>query len=142
MSPFPRKRFTRWAVSTATGHLCTARIAIGSGSRPLTYHPRTAFWSVTLYGDEGFLVGNPLDRYTISERTPGLVRRPDGGIDVAIESSRPRDEAHVNWLPAPDGPFYLMLRLYLPRVQALDGSWQPPPIERLPADPPIKDAQR
>jgi hypothetical protein len=93
--------------------------------------PADAFWSITLYGDDGFLVDNPLKRYAISDRTPGLVRRPDGGIDIVIERSHEPDDAPANWLPAPEAEFYLMLRLYRPRAQALDGSWTPPPIQRL-----------
>jgi hypothetical protein len=95
--------------------------------------PVDAFWSVTLYGDDGFLVDNPLDRYALSDRTPGLLRQPDGGIDIDLTHIEPA-QLVCNWLPAPDGPFYLMLRLYLPGPDALNGTWNPPPIER--TDPP------
>jgi hypothetical protein len=93
--------------------------------------PVDAFWSVTLYGDDGFLVDNPLRRYAISDRTPGLQRLPDGGIEVAIGSRPPPEDSVANWLPAPAARFYLMLRLYIPRTEVLDGSWMPPPIRRV-----------
>jgi hypothetical protein len=92
--------------------------------------PVDAFWSVTLYGDDGFLVANPIDRYSISDRTAGLVRGRDGSIDLTISSRRPGDQS-TNWLPAPSSAFYLMLRLYAPRPPALNGSWLPPPVRRL-----------
>jgi hypothetical protein len=93
--------------------------------------PADAFWSVTLYDDDGYLVANPIDRYSISDRTPGLVRGHDGSIDLTISTTRPRDQS-TNWLPAPPSTFYLMLRLYIPRPPALNGSWLPPPVRHLP----------
>jgi hypothetical protein len=92
--------------------------------------PAEAFWSVTLYDDSGFLVDNPIGRYAVSPRTPGLAVDPDGGFRAMISHVAPTDEG-VNWLPAPAGPFYLMMRLYLPGPSALDGSWGPPPIHRV-----------
>ena len=93
--------------------------------------PAEAFWSVTLYGDDGFLVANPIDRYSISDRTGGLVRGRDGSIDLTISRLPPRDQS-TNWLPAAPAAFYLMLRLYIPRASALNGDWLPPPVRRLP----------
>ncbi|WP_448624438.1 DUF1254 domain-containing protein [Geodermatophilus sp. URMC 64] len=93
--------------------------------------PVDAFWSVTLYGDDGFLVENPIDRYAISDRTPGLVRQTDGTIAIVVSARRPPSDADVNWLPAPESEFYLMLRLYIPRPEALNGAWQPPAVERV-----------
>ncbi|KXF83663.1 hypothetical protein D092_24545 [Rhodococcus ruber Chol-4] len=79
------------------------------------------FWSVTVYGPDVFLVANPVDRYAVGDRTPGLVRGPDGGLDVWV-SSRPPIAAGPNWLPAPPGEFVLMFRSYLPA----DQGWLPP----------------
>lgn len=79
------------------------------------------FWSVTVYGPDMFLVANPVDRYAVGDRTPGLVRGPDGGLDVWV-SSRPPIAAGPNWLPAPPGEFVLMFRSYLPA----DQGWLPP----------------
>lgn len=91
--------------------------------------PVHAFWSVTVYDDDGMLVPNPLGRYAVSGCTPGLVRRPDGGIAIHVGSAPPLERG-TTWLPAPEGRFYLMLRLYLPRTAALAGAWRPPPVVR------------
>jgi hypothetical protein len=93
--------------------------------------PVDAFWSVTLYGDDGFLVENPIERYAISDRTPGLVRGDDGSIDIEVGSRPPHDGSAANWLPAPDAPCYLMMRLYLPRPEVLSGMWSPPAVRRV-----------
>jgi hypothetical protein len=104
-------------------------IAFAAGALP----PADAFWSLTMYALEGPpLVPNPIDRYAIGDRTPGLVTRADGSLTIQIQHARPPEETVVNWLPAPLGAFRLMLRLYVPRAGAVDGSWAPPPIERVP----------
>jgi hypothetical protein len=92
--------------------------------------PARAFWSLTMYDGAGFLVPNAIRRYAIGSSHPGLVRRPDGSVVVAIQHDRPA-EAGVNWLPAPAGGFRLSLRLYEPRPRALDGRWKPPSLHRL-----------
>lgn len=88
------------------------------------------FWSITLYDDNGFMVANPIDRYSIGDRTKGLVTTAKGDLVIALQSSPP-SEADVNWLPTPKAPFYMMMRLYIPDGTVLDGSWQPPAIVRL-----------
>jgi hypothetical protein len=110
------------------------RIRIPRGHEP----PVQAFWSITLYGDDGFLVDNPIGRYAISDRTPGLVRQPDGTLEIEVASSPPPAGATANWLPAPESEFYLMLRLYLPRPEAIDGSWRPPAVHRVTEDVPAR----
>jgi hypothetical protein len=93
--------------------------------------PVDAFWSLTLYRREPYpLVPNALGRYAIGDRTPGLVTRTDGSLEILIQHAEPREGSRANWLPAPAGPFHLMLRLYMPQASALDGAWAPPPIER------------
>lgn len=99
--------------------------------------PTHAFWSVTIYdksydGTAGYLVKNPIDRYLINSTTEGLVRGEDGSLTIYIQNERPEDEAEAaNWLPAPDEPFYLVLRNYYPDEKALDGSWVPPAIVKV-----------
>ena len=88
------------------------------------------FWSVTLYDAAGFLVANPISRYSIGDETPGLVRGADGSLTIVVSDSRP-SETDVNWLPAPTGAFSLVLRVYDPKPQVLDGSWTPPPVIRI-----------
>ncbi|MGW4892432.1 DUF1254 domain-containing protein [Kitasatospora sp. NPDC004240] len=92
--------------------------------------PARFFWSVTMYELPGRrLVDNTLDRYSIGDRTPGLVRDPDGGLTLYVQHKRPADAEHsANWLPAPDGPFTLVLRLYGPDARVLDGRWTLPPL--------------
>jgi hypothetical protein len=93
--------------------------------------PARGFWSITMYDFDGFLVPNPVHRYSLGPTHPPLVRRADGSIVIAIQRARPA-ERDVNWLPAPAGGFRLSLRLYGPRPSVLSGAWEPPPLERLP----------
>lgn len=93
--------------------------------------PANAFWSLTMYRmEDGALVANPIDRYSIGDRTRGLLREKDGSLKIAIQSERPSEE--VNWLPAPKGRFYMVLRLYGPQAAARDGKWLPQPVTRIP----------
>jgi len=97
--------------------------------------PVSAFWSLTLYDGEGFQVANPLNRFAIGDRDP-LVRAADGAIDLVIQNEDPGAAQRANWLPAPAGPFNLILRLYGPRGPALDGRWTLPGVRLVssPAD--------
>ncbi len=99
-----------------------------------TEPPAEAFWSITMYdtsydGTAGYLVENPIGRYLVNSTTQGLVRNDDGSLTISVQRDEPDTPAgRANWLPAPDGPFYLVMRLYLPGSAALDGSWEPPPV--------------
>ncbi|MEG1039219.1 MAG: DUF1254 domain-containing protein [Pseudomonas sp.] len=94
--------------------------------------PVNAFWSLTLYDAKRLLVANPLNRYLInSPMLPDLKRDADGGVTLYIQHQRPEKAQESNWLPAPDGPFYIAGRLYWPKPEALDGRWQAPRIERM-----------
>ncbi|MFG3054331.1 DUF1254 domain-containing protein [Kitasatospora sp. NPDC048239] len=101
-------------------------LRFGPGETP----PVRFFWSATMYSlPDRMLVDNTLDRYSIGDRTPGLVHDPDGGLTLHIRHKRPADAEHsANWLPAPDGPFTVVLRLYGPAESALDGRWGLPPL--------------
>jgi hypothetical protein len=103
------------------------RIHFASDALP----PVQAFWSVTAYDDNGFMVPNPMRRYSIGDRSPGLRRHADGGITIELAKNPPPPGDKVNWLPVSDGPFYLMMRLYVPRAEVLQGKWVPPAITRL-----------
>jgi hypothetical protein len=89
--------------------------------------PAQAFWSLTLYDDEGFQVPNALDRFAIGDRDD-LTFGADRSLDLLIQHDSPGPGAENNWLPAPAGPFNLCLRLYYPSPRALDGTWMPPPV--------------
>ena len=93
--------------------------------------PVDAFWSVTMYAlPDYYLVANPIGRYSIGDRTPGLVYAPDGSLTLHLRRERPADPAAAaNWLPTPEGGFRPMIRLYQPRQAVLDGTYRLPPIE-------------
>jgi hypothetical protein len=89
--------------------------------------PVNAFWSVTLYGPDHFFVANPINRYAIGDRTAGLQYGADGSLDVSIQHDPPPGH-ESNWLPAPAGPFYLSMRLYLPKPPVLQGQYRYPTL--------------
>ena len=98
--------------------------------------PADAFWSLTLYEFvEGgqYMVANPIDRYSIGDRTPALVRNQDGSLDIWIQPDAPGDAAQrANWLPSPkSNKFYINARIYQPRPEVLDPSWKMPAVQRL-----------
>jgi hypothetical protein len=115
--------------------------AVDVGGQPLTgadkytYHfasgqlpPVNAFWSLTMYEmPQSLLVANPMNRYLInSPMESGLVKDPDGGITLYLQNESPGLDREANWLPAPKGPFQVILRLYWPKPDALNGTWQAP----------------
>jgi len=92
--------------------------------------PANAFWSVTMYKlPESLLVDNPINRYVInSPMLPDLVTNPDGSITIYVQHTTPGADREANWLPAPEGPFTVFMRVYWPKPEALDGTWQPPKL--------------
>ena len=97
--------------------------------------PVDGFWSLTMYeataDGQFFLTENPINRYAIGDRTPGLARNADGSLDVWIGRSDPGEARRGNWLPAPaKGPFAMTLRAYLPRAELLDGRFRMPAVQR------------
>ena len=92
--------------------------------------PVDAFWSLTMYGLDRFLVANPLNRYAISDRTKGLQYNADGSLDIYIQHEVPVGK-ESNWLPAPAEGFSLMLRAYQPRAELLTGAYKVPPMKRV-----------
>ena len=90
--------------------------------------PVNAFWSLTMYElPQSLLVDNPMNRYLInSEMLPSLLRDPDGGYTFYIQNESPGIDKEANWLPAPKGPFQMVLRLYWPKPDALNGVWKAP----------------
>ncbi|MDI1364793.1 MAG: DUF1214 domain-containing protein, partial [bacterium] len=97
--------------------------------------PVESFWSLSLYeatpDKQFFFTDNPINRYAIGDRTPGLAWNADGSLDLWIGQAQPGAERVSNWLPAPAGPFALFMRAYLPRPQLLDGSYRLPPVEEI-----------
>ncbi len=106
-----------------------------TGANKYTFHfapgqlpPVNAFWSLTMYElPQSLLVANPMNRYLInSPMLPSLVADPDGGYTFHIQNESPGLDEESNWLPAPSGPFALVLRLYWPKPDALNGVWKAP----------------
>jgi hypothetical protein len=89
--------------------------------------PVEAFWSITLYDQQGYQVANSLNRFAVSSWMP-LKYNPDGSVDIYFQNESPGSEREANWLPAPKGPFTLTMRLYAPKSEALTGKWGPPPV--------------
>jgi hypothetical protein len=111
----------------------TYRVTFPDGGLP----PVDAFWSLSVYGADMFFAEHPSGRYSIGDRTPGLVSADDGSLEIILSHDQPTPPAGgepPNWLPVPDGPFVLMLRLYLPGQEILDGDYDYPPIEPLPVE--------
>jgi hypothetical protein len=102
------------------------------------YPPVNAFWSITMYdGDTQLLIKNPIDRYLInSPMLPDMKKNPDGSLTIYIQKDSPGKGKESNWLPAPDGPMYLVMRLYWPKAEPPsilppgEGTWQPPPVTK------------
>lgn len=106
----------------------------GSGKYTLSFTkddlpPVDAFWSVTLYDQEGFQVANALNRFALSSWMP-FVTNADGSLDLYFQHDSPGADKEANWLPAPTGSFNLTMRLYAPQEVALDGGWSPPAIQK------------
>jgi hypothetical protein len=94
--------------------------------------PARFFWSVTLYNlPDRHLAANPIDRYSIGDRTPGIIYADDGSLTITIQADEPTDPtARANWLPTPkDGPFTIIYRHYGPDPAVIHGTWTFPPIQ-------------
>ena len=101
--------------------------------------PVNAFWSLTMYdGKTQLLIENPINRYLInSPMAPAMKTNADGSLTIYIQNKSPGADKEANWLPAPDGPIYLVMRLYWPKTQPPsilpvgEGTWQPPEVKRV-----------
>ena len=90
--------------------------------------PARAFWSVTMYNPRQFFVANEIGRYAIGDRDK-VKFNPDGSLDIHIQHERPEEDKESNWLPAPADEFNIIMRIYWPKQEVLDGAWSPPPIQ-------------
>ncbi len=122
----PQEAMYWWTNTDGAGHAL-------SGVHDYTMHfppgqlpPNNAFWSLTMGDAKNHFVANPINRYSVSDRS-GLVQNPDGSTDIYVQNAAPA--GHVsNWLPAPSGNFILWLRVYLPGQAILDGKYQVPSV--------------
>jgi hypothetical protein len=107
------------------------------GSKPSVVHftkanlpPAKFFWSMTMYTiPDRFLLANPINRYSIGDRTKGLVYGKGGSLDIYVSNTSPGKDKESNWLPAPAGRCSLMARVYGPSQAAMTGAWKLPPLE-------------
>ncbi len=127
MYPMTRVTATGEAIDTSK-HDYTLTFPAGQ------FPPVNAFWSVTMYdGKTQLLIENPINRYLInSPMLPEMKKNPDGSLTIHIQKTSPGPEKEANWLPAPDGPVYLVMRLYWPKSEPpsiLDGTWEAPGVQ-------------
>ncbi len=113
---------------------CDAAGRALNGDQPLylkfeggQFPPCRGFWSLTAYGTDLYLVENEIDRWSMSDRTPGLVHAADGSLTIEISAARPGSPA--NWLPAPSGPYLLGLRVYEGEAAVVTCDWFPPALD-------------
>jgi hypothetical protein len=92
--------------------------------------PVHGFWSLTMYNNEGYFIENPINRYAIGNRNP-LKFNADSSLDLYFQNKTPGKDKESNWLPAPPGPFNLMLRMYWPAEEFLSGNWTPPAVVKV-----------
>ncbi len=106
----------------------------GSHAYELTLSPPppvAAFWSLTMYDrPDYYLVANPISRYSIGDRTPGLRVSDDGSVTIYMQHDSPGLDRESNWLPAPAGPFRPVLRAYQPDPALLNGTYKLPKVKR------------
>ena len=103
-------------------------VHFASGELP----PVHAFWSLTMYDlPASLLVANPIDRYLLNApMLPQFVKDADGGLTFYVQNESPGKDKEPNWLPAPKGPFFIAMRLYWPKDEALDGTWKQPSMTK------------
>lgn len=90
-----------------------------------------AFWSMTMYDLTYNLVANPIERYSIGNRTQGLKVDSDGDLTIFLQNDSPGKDNESNWLPAPKGEFYLILRAYMPGEGIVEQTWVPPAVTQV-----------
>src|SRR5262245_27236209 len=93
--------------------------------------PANAFWSLTAYDADSYLISNPINRYALGDRS-GMKLGDDGSLTIYIQAGPPSADRQANWLPAPkQGGMLLALRLYAPTKEVAEGTWSPPPVKRV-----------
>lgn len=95
--------------------------------------PVNSFWSLTMYEQPGsFLVDNPINRYLLNSTMLAQFKMDeDSGLTLYVQNESPGKDKEANWLPAPKGPFSVVMRLYWPKAEAVEGKWKQPPLTRV-----------
>ncbi len=125
----PEEAMYWWTNADGAGHTLDGRydytMHFPAGGLP----PNKAFWSLTMGTAKNHFVANPINRYSVSDRT-GLVPNADGSVDIYIQNGAPTGH-ESNWLPAPSGNFILWLRVYIPGEAILAGKYTVPPVTKV-----------
>jgi len=122
------------AVYPVTNIDCNSEIFDGSKKYVVHFEkdqipPTNAFWSLTVYDSEIYLIENPIHRYNLTSRQNVMKLNPDGSLDIYLQNSSPGAEWESNWLPVPSNePFSITLRIYWPKREVLDGTWKLPKV--------------
>jgi hypothetical protein len=114
-----------WTNADGAGHTLSGQHSYRIHFPPGGLPPNDAFWSLTMATAKNHFVANPINRYSVSDRS-GLARNADGSVDIQIQNAAPAQES--NWLPAPPGSFLLWLRVYMPGPAILDRTYEVPPV--------------
>ena len=122
----PEEAMYWWTNADGAGHTLTGQHNYILHFPPGGLPPNDAFWSLTMGDGQNRFVANPLNRYSVSDRS-GLAQNADGSVDIYIQKATPA-EHESNWLPAPAGNFVLWLRAYLPGTAILSGEYTIPPV--------------
>lgn len=122
----PQEAMYWWTNTDGAGHALSGVHDYVMHFPPGQLPPNHAFWSITMGDARNHFVANPINRYSVSNRT-GLAQKPDGSVDIYIQKAAPAGH-ESNWLPAPAGNFILWLRVYIPGEVILQGKYTVPPI--------------
>ena len=123
---YPIENRSYIAVHTSNRTKLDGKVPLKLLFRPDQLPPCDGFWSLTAYGMDLYLVDNAINRWSIGDRTPGLRFDDDGGLTIILSAKEPADPS--NWLPVPDGPFMLGMRVYEGAESVLTCEWFPPPL--------------
>ena len=93
--------------------------------------PPGRYWRISMYDIEGFFTNNPINRYGIGNMAEKLEPDPDGGLTITIQHAAPDKDKGVNWLPTPDAPFFMVMRLYQPEERMYRGEYIVPPVRKV-----------
>ena len=125
----PEEAMYWWTNADGAGHALSGQHDYTMRFPPGGLPPSAAFWSLTMGDARNRFVANPIDRYSVGDRS-GLVANADGSVDIHIQNAAPTGH-ESNWLPAPAGGFILWLRVYMPGPAILRGEYAVPPVLEL-----------
>ena len=125
----PQEAMYRWANADGAGHTLSGQHDYIMHFPPGGLPPNHEFWSLTMGTAKNHFVPNPINRYSVSDRS-GLVPNADGSVDIYIQNTSPASH-ESNWLPAPSGNFILWLRVYIPGEAILQGKYTVPPVAQV-----------